>query len=336
MLWDTAGQDVFSSLTRGYYKGAAAVLYVFSTVDRESFLCLEKWRERVLKECGADVISVLVQNKVDLIAQSQVTSQEVEELARNMRVKLYRICTSNNAPLPDVFEYIAESYIRKSMDMELSGAAVRNLDEIESPSTAPRTLTVGVGAGAGGGGVASSTSSSMMLASPSSASSSSTASSSSSSSSSLAANTQLAAAPVSSSSSVTSFPMSTNPFVQSQQNRSHTENKDGVYPGTTTSSLSSGATADRAAVLTATGGVLAGADGMAGKEHASSSASSSSSSSSAHLRVSGDVAGSPHTPSSAVSNGPADMDGTRTPRGQRAVPMTRRTGGKKEQQCAIS
>ena len=57
MLWDTAGQEMFSKLTRSYYRGSGAVVYVFSTTDRDSFLEIERWQTKVQEECG-DIVSV--------------------------------------------------------------------------------------------------------------------------------------------------------------------------------------------------------------------------------------------------------------------------------------
>jgi GTPase SAR1 family protein len=61
----------------------AAQVYVFSTVDRDSFLEIERWRRKVEAECGP-IVSVLVQNKVDLLDQAVVKSSEAEDLARRM------------------------------------------------------------------------------------------------------------------------------------------------------------------------------------------------------------------------------------------------------------
>lgn len=43
MLWDTAGQEMFGDITRNYYRGAGAVVYVFSAIDRDSFLDVERY-----------------------------------------------------------------------------------------------------------------------------------------------------------------------------------------------------------------------------------------------------------------------------------------------------
>ena len=50
MIWDTAGQEEFNSLTTRYYKGAGAAVLVFSTTDRESFEKIESWHQKVRQE----------------------------------------------------------------------------------------------------------------------------------------------------------------------------------------------------------------------------------------------------------------------------------------------
>ena len=55
----------------------------------------------------------LVQNKVDLIDQAVVTPQEVEALARTLKLKLYRTCVKDNLNVTDVFVYLSELHQRK-------------------------------------------------------------------------------------------------------------------------------------------------------------------------------------------------------------------------------
>ena len=42
-LWDTAGQERYRTLTSSYYRGAHAVLLVYSVNDRKSFTGAEHW-----------------------------------------------------------------------------------------------------------------------------------------------------------------------------------------------------------------------------------------------------------------------------------------------------
>ena len=111
MLWDTAGQEMFSKLTKNYYRGAQAVIYVFSTDDRESFIEIERWQEKVENECNDHIISILVQNKIDLLDQAKMTNDEVENLSRKLNIKLYRTCVKDNINVNEIFINIATNYI---------------------------------------------------------------------------------------------------------------------------------------------------------------------------------------------------------------------------------
>ncbi len=71
MLWDTAGQEEFDAITKAYYRGAEACVVAFSTTDRASFDAVKKWKRKVEDECG-HIPMVLVQNKIDLMHESQV------------------------------------------------------------------------------------------------------------------------------------------------------------------------------------------------------------------------------------------------------------------------
>ncbi|MCO5557111.1 hypothetical protein L7F22_010667 [Adiantum nelumboides] len=71
MLWDTAGQEEFNSMTRSYYRGAKAAVLCFSTTDRFSFESLESWKKKVEEQCGR-IPMVLVQTKVDLLDEAAV------------------------------------------------------------------------------------------------------------------------------------------------------------------------------------------------------------------------------------------------------------------------
>lgn len=286
MIWDTAGQDMFNALTRGYYKGAAAVVYVFSTTDKDSFQAVERWQERVSAECG-DLIGVLVQSKVDLIDQAAVSSTEVEALARRMRLKLYRVCTSNALPLPDVFEYLAEGYAQHAQDMELGGSAVRGMDDVDvaadRSSVAGATTAAGAAAAAAaaGGpraeaGAGTWAGAPASVAAPTSAATPSPSSASSTSSSAAAAAAARAGA-------AAGTGLAVNPFLAGP---------------------SGGGAAGPA-------GGAAGAAGVGGAGAA------------------GGIA-SPRDPFGGYSAG-----GAGTGAGASMQPLTRRTGGKKEKDCAI-
>ncbi|GAB1599474.1 ras-related protein Rab-23-like [Argonauta hians] len=110
MLWDTAGQEEFDAITKAYYRGAQICILVFSTVDRESFEAIEEWKHKVEKEVGS-IITVIVQNKIDLIDEAVVQIQEAEELSEKLQLRFYRISVKDNLNVHEVFRYLAEKYM---------------------------------------------------------------------------------------------------------------------------------------------------------------------------------------------------------------------------------
>lgn len=110
MLWDTAGQEEFDAITKAYYRGAQACVIAFSTTDKSSFYAVRKWKRKVEDECG-HIPMVLVQNKMDLLHDSQVDNNEIEKFSRNTGIRLFRISVKDNLNVNKVFQNLAERHI---------------------------------------------------------------------------------------------------------------------------------------------------------------------------------------------------------------------------------
>lgn len=68
-LWDTAGQERFRSITKLYYRGASAVLLVYSIIDESSFEEMGRWLTEMKENLGNDIIIHVVGTKSDVAAQ---------------------------------------------------------------------------------------------------------------------------------------------------------------------------------------------------------------------------------------------------------------------------
>ena len=109
-IWDTAGQEEFSKLTRNYYKGAQACVLAFSTTDRDSFNAVPRWMEQAKATIPNDIAWALVQNKCDLMQEQQeFSTEEAEAMATKLGVRFYRMSVKDNMMVEDVFKYLAES-----------------------------------------------------------------------------------------------------------------------------------------------------------------------------------------------------------------------------------
>eukprot|EP00758_Cryptobia_borreli_P005781 Tbor_TRINITY_DN4987_c5_g1::TRINITY_DN4987_c5_g1_i1::g.9809::m.9809 len=66
-VWDTAGQDTFLTLTTSFYRSAAGILICFDLTNRETFLNLDRWMERVKDNVGGVLPPIIVVGcKLDL------------------------------------------------------------------------------------------------------------------------------------------------------------------------------------------------------------------------------------------------------------------------------
>eukprot|EP00288_Rhodomonas_lens_P001949 CAMPEP_0177719288 /NCGR_PEP_ID=MMETSP0484_2-20121128/16025_1 /TAXON_ID=354590 /ORGANISM="Rhodomonas lens, Strain RHODO" /LENGTH=242 /DNA_ID=CAMNT_0019231499 /DNA_START=76 /DNA_END=801 /DNA_ORIENTATION=- len=112
MVWDTAGQEEFADMTKQYYRNAHGCVIAFSSVDRDSFDAVETWKKKVEAELGVGTIAMaLVQNKVDLIDKAVASAQEVEALAKRLKMQLFRTCVAENLNVDKVFEHIGQEYV---------------------------------------------------------------------------------------------------------------------------------------------------------------------------------------------------------------------------------
>ncbi|ELT94920.1 hypothetical protein CAPTEDRAFT_101663 [Capitella teleta] len=84
-LWDIAGQERFTSMTRVYYRDAHACIIMFDLTQRSSFQNALKWKADLDSKCcqedGSSVPCILLANKCDL-SRREVNQDEIESFCR--------------------------------------------------------------------------------------------------------------------------------------------------------------------------------------------------------------------------------------------------------------
>ncbi len=80
-IWDTAGQEVYQAITRGYYKGTTGAFVVYDITRRETFEHVERWLDDVKTNASKDIQIILIGNKKDLESERVVSFDEGSTLA---------------------------------------------------------------------------------------------------------------------------------------------------------------------------------------------------------------------------------------------------------------
>ena len=64
-MWDTAGQEKFRSIIRGFFRDSSIVFLTYSIGSKKSFDRLYSWLDETKENASSDAIYVLVGNKSD-------------------------------------------------------------------------------------------------------------------------------------------------------------------------------------------------------------------------------------------------------------------------------
>ncbi|XP_072051404.1 ras-related protein Rab-7L1-like [Amphiura filiformis] len=114
-LWDIAGQERFSSLTRVYYKDASACVIMFDVTQNKTFQSVIRWKDdvdsKVALRDGTPIPCLLLANKVDLPEHS-VTEEEIKKLSQDRTfVGWSMISVKDNVNVADSMKFLVEEIL---------------------------------------------------------------------------------------------------------------------------------------------------------------------------------------------------------------------------------
>jgi len=111
--WDTAGQERYRTITSSYYRGAHAILVVFDTTNRETFLNVRKWLDEVERYAVEDVAICLVGTKSDLKGEREVTTEEAREFAQGSDLAFVETSAKFSTNVQELFFNMTEELVKK-------------------------------------------------------------------------------------------------------------------------------------------------------------------------------------------------------------------------------
>jgi len=113
-IWDTAGQERFRVVAPLYYRGSAAVIFVYDVTNRNSFDSIRtRWNNQVTEAAESNIIKILIGNKID-IKDRQVETWEGKEMCEQLRFhKFIETSAKTGAGVEAIFKYLVISYHEK-------------------------------------------------------------------------------------------------------------------------------------------------------------------------------------------------------------------------------
>ena len=96
-FWDTAGQELFHSLTKNFYRKADGIIIVYDITNRESFERVHDWIKSVYDNSDnyKEVQMIIVGNKIDLEEKREVSKNEGVKVGEFFEIDFFEASAKN-------------------------------------------------------------------------------------------------------------------------------------------------------------------------------------------------------------------------------------------------
>ena len=106
-IWDTGGQERFSSIRPMYYRGSLGALLIFDLTNSATFEHLPGWIEEVRANVKNEIPLLLVGNKSDLVDQRAVSLEEINIFTRDFNLFYMETSAKTGDGVGDCFYILA-------------------------------------------------------------------------------------------------------------------------------------------------------------------------------------------------------------------------------------
>ncbi|RYP35611.1 hypothetical protein DL767_003723 [Monosporascus sp. MG133] len=149
-IWDTAGQERFRTITTAYYRGAMGILLVYDVTDQRSFdskasldhpflpplafcpaVCpvdIRTWFANVEQHATEGVNKILIGNKCDWEEKRVVSTEQGEELARELGVPFLEVSAKSNINIDKAFYSLAADIKKRIVDTSKTETTQSNVN----------------------------------------------------------------------------------------------------------------------------------------------------------------------------------------------------------------
>ena len=138
-LWDTAGTEMFQSLSSSYYRNSYGALVVFDVLDRKSFESLNTWINyyREHRDHNYEELIYLIGNKIDSKDRVISKKEAMDFMEENNLKEYYESSAKKGDNIDNIFNNIAKDLIKiygdnnnnKSMRISLNRPSLQRKKE---------------------------------------------------------------------------------------------------------------------------------------------------------------------------------------------------------------
>ncbi len=118
-IWDTAGEEKFSSVPKQFLRDSKGVFLLFDLTNKKSFYNINKWKSLVKATLGQEIPIVLLGTKSDLSNERQVSYSDASVFAKTNNMDYLEINNYNHKNIEPSLDYITRCMIL-SLESQIS------------------------------------------------------------------------------------------------------------------------------------------------------------------------------------------------------------------------
>jgi small GTP-binding protein len=113
-IWDTAGQELYRSLSPLFYRDADVGIVVFDLTDASSFGKCKQWVSDLREARGLDISIVIVGNKLDMPSIRTVPTETITQFATSINVESVETSAKTGENIQLLFTSLARLILRRN------------------------------------------------------------------------------------------------------------------------------------------------------------------------------------------------------------------------------
>ena len=114
-IWDTAGQEKYQSLTKGFFRNAQGIMVVFDVTNSETYEDLKYWTQSIKTHMGSDIdkISVIIiGNKIDS-NEREVRKEDAEVYCQELGYPYFETSAKTGENVDETIKYLVKQVLKK-------------------------------------------------------------------------------------------------------------------------------------------------------------------------------------------------------------------------------
>ena len=115
-LWDTAGQEKFYSLTKGFFHNAQGIMVMFDVTCVNSFENVRNWTESIKTHLSSEINNIpviIIGNKIDL-KERDVKKDEANKYCRELGFNYFETSAKTGDNVESTIKYLVREILKKN------------------------------------------------------------------------------------------------------------------------------------------------------------------------------------------------------------------------------